>query len=88
MWVKLVLAPIKTRDGKLLLWQDNCESHCTPAIRYMMHELGVDEAFYPNNMTSILQVLDLVDNIPIKRHTRTLHAERIVEAFKQLCDNY
>lgn len=83
MWVELVMGPIKERDGKMLIWFDNCGSHKTFAVEKLLRELGIDIALLPPNMTDILQVLDLVVNGPLKRHIRTLRAKRIVQYFKQ-----
>jgi hypothetical protein len=51
---------------------DNCGSHKTYAIVKLFHELGVDMALLPLNMTDLLQALDLVVNAPIKAHIQDL----------------
>ena len=83
MFVDLILKDIKERDGKLLLWMDNCGPHKTDEVSNFINESGVNTALLPPNMTDLLQVLDLVVSGPLKRHTRTLRANRIVEYFKQ-----
>jgi hypothetical protein len=82
MWLELVMMPIQKRDGKLLLWMDNCGCHKTFAVEELMAALEMDVASLPPNMTHILQVLDLVVNGPLKAHTRNLRAFRIVKYFK------
>lgn len=82
MWLELVMMPIQERDGKLMLWMDNCGCHKTFAVEEMMKALQMDVACLPPNMTHILQVPDLVVNGPLKAYTRNLRAFRIVEYFK------
>ena len=74
--------PIKIRLGKMLLWCDNCGSHRTSSVRDAISETEIDVAFLPPNMTSELQVLDLVVNGPIKAHIKNKRAERLYESFK------
>jgi hypothetical protein len=82
MWLELVMMPIQKRDGRLLLWMDNCGCHKTFAVEEMMAVLQMDVACLPPNMKHILPVLDLVVNGPLKAHTRNLRASRIVKYFK------
>lgn len=77
----------KTESGRRLLWMDNCGSHKTDAIVKLFHELDIDMALLPPNMTDLLQVLDLVVNGPIKAHIRNLRAERILTAFRDYKEN-
>lgn len=83
MWYELVMHPIKTKLGKMLLWCDNCGSHRTSSVRDTIHETGIDVAFLPPNMTSELQVLDLVVNGPIKSHIKNKRAERLYDSFQK-----
>lgn len=83
MWYELVMHPIKTKLGKMLLWCDNCSSHRTSSVRDTIHETGIDVAFLPPNMTSELQVLDLVVNGPIKSHIKNKRAERLYDSFQK-----
>ena len=82
MWVELVMKPIKIRDGKALLWFDNCGCHKTHSISNTLSELEIRVACLPPNMTAILQVLDLVVNGPLKAHIRNIRANKIVQCFK------
>ena len=82
MWVELVIGPIKRRDGKMLLWFDNCGCHKVDVVEKQMSDMGIHVALLPPNMTAILQVLDLVVNGPLKAHIRHLRAMVIVESFK------
>lgn len=82
MWYELVMQPIRMRLGKMLLWCDNCGSHKTSSVRDIILETDIDVAFLPPNMTSELQVLDLVVNGPIKSHIKNKRAERLYESFQ------
>ena len=81
MWLELVMKPIRDRDGKLLLWMDNCGCHKVKCVEDLMIEFGIDLALFPPNMTGQLQPLDLYVNMPIKANTRKLRAKRIVLDF-------
>ena len=83
MWYELVMHPIKTKFGKMLLWCDNCGSNRTSSVRDTIHETDIDVAFLPPNMTSELQVLDLVVNGPIKSHIKNKRAERLYDSFQK-----
>lgn len=83
MWYELVMKPIKDNLGKLLIWQDNCGSHHTSSVTDVIHETGIDVAFLPPNMTSELQVLDLVVNGPIKSHIKNKRAIRLYDSFQK-----
>lgn len=82
MWYELVMQPIRMKLGKMLLWCDNCGSHKTSSVRDIILETDIDVAFLPPNMTSELQVLDLVVNGPIKSHIKNKRAERLYESFQ------
>ncbi len=82
LWFEIVMQPIRIRLGKLLLWCDNCGSHKTSCVRDIIEEVCIDVAFLPPNMTSELQVLDLVVNGPLKAHIRTKRANRLYNAFQ------
>ena len=82
MWYELVMQPMRMKLGKMLLWCDNCGSHKTSSVRDIILETDIDVAFLPPNMTSELQVLDLVVNGPIKSHIKNKRAERLYESFQ------
>ena len=82
LWFEIIMHPIKIKLGKMLLWCDNCGSHKTSIVRDTIKEVDIDVAFLPPNMTSELQVLDLVVNWPLKAHTRTKRANRLYDAFQ------
>lgn len=82
MWLELIIAPLKVKLGKILIWFDNCGCHKTPIVSTSFLENNIDVTFLPPNMTAILQVLDLVVNGPLKSHVRQLRAKRIVRSFK------
>ena len=82
LWFEVVMLPLKLKQGKMLLWCDNCGSHKTTCVNDVIREVGIDVAFLPPNMTSELQVLDLVVNGPLKAHIRTKRANRLYEAFQ------
>ena len=83
MYVDIILNPIKVRDAELLLWMDNCGPHKTTEVSDLFTKHKIDISLLPPNMTDVLQVLDLCVNGPLKRHTRTLRANRIVDYFKK-----
>ena len=82
MWYELVMQPIRMKLGIMLLWCDNCGTHKTSSVRDIILETEIDVAFLPPNMTSELQVLDLVVNGPIKSHIKNKRAERLYESFQ------
>ena len=88
MWVELVIGPIKRRDGKALLWFDNCGCHKVDVVEKQMSDMGLHVALLPPNMTAILQVLDLVVNGPLKAHIRHLRAMVIVRSFREFKEKY
>ena len=88
MWLETVIAPLKERLGKLMIWFDNCGCHKTDIVDIAIDRLGVQVACLPPNMTGVLQVLDLVVNGPIKAHTRNLRGARIVAAFGEFREMY
>ena len=83
MWFDLIILPIRNSKGKILLWVDNCGSHKTELVRNYVIKNVIDVAYLPPNMTSELQVLDLVVNGPLKAHIRQLRAKRIVTYLQQ-----
>jgi DDE superfamily endonuclease len=85
MWFDLIILPLKGKNEKknLFLWVDNCSSHETELVRNYVTKNEIDVAYLPPNMTSELQVLDLVVNGPLKTHIRQLRARRIVSYLQQ-----
>lgn len=83
MWFDLVILPIKNIKNKVFLWVDNCGSHKTELVRNYVDRNEIDVSYLPPNMTSELQVLDLVVNGPLKAHIRQLRAKRIVAALRE-----
>jgi len=65
----------------MLLLMDNCGPHKTDCLHSVFNEANVEVGLLPPNMTSELQVLDLVVNGPIKAHIRKLRAQRICNYF-------
>lgn len=82
MYIDLILQPILERDMKILLWMDNCKLHKAQCIDDSFNDNGIDVAWLPENTTDILQVLDVVVNGPIKRHTRSSRAMAIKKDFQ------
>jgi hypothetical protein len=82
MYTDLILEPYKEDKKKLLTWMDNCRSHTTDHISDQFNQKSIVSAFYPANMTSILQVLDLVVNGPIKTKTKSNRNQQIFEEFQ------
>ena len=84
MWLETIVAPLKERLGKLLIWFDNCGCHKTALVDSVIKSLQVHVACLPPNMTGVLQVLDLVVNSPLKAHSRKLRDHALLHAFKNL----
>jgi hypothetical protein len=77
MLIDLILKRRADSHGDLFLWMDNCGSHKTSFLSKVYEEAKTTVGLLPPNMTSKLQVLDLVVNGPIKAHIRNLRAARI-----------
>jgi len=78
MLIDLILQPKTLTQGeKFFLWMDNCGPHKTPCLSDVYAQAKTTVGLLPPNMTSKLQVLDLVVNGPIKAHIRNLRAKRI-----------
>ena len=74
MWFELVMKPIRERLKKIMLWCDNCGSHKTSSVRYIITETMIDVTFLTPNMIGEHQVLDLVVNGPIKARVKNKRA--------------
>jgi hypothetical protein len=87
MWLELCAKPAMQKycpqGNNILLWMDNCRIHHTNSIASITKDNGINMAYYPENMTAYLQVMDLVVNGPIKRHIRESNALRIFNAFQE-----
>ena len=55
MWLDTIVTPLKNKLGKLMLWFDNCGCHKTTVVDDVIHELGIQVACLPPNMTGVLQ---------------------------------
>ena len=82
MWLETIVAPLKERLGKLLIWFDNCGCQETSLVDSVINSLQVYVSCLPPNMTRVLQVLDLVVNGPLKTHSSRLRGSRIVACFQ------
>lgn len=82
LWFEIVMKPIKEKLGKMLLWNDNRGSLKTRAVKDVIDEIGIDVAYLPRNMTSDIQVLDLVVNGPLNAHISTNRANRLYSSFQ------
>ena len=90
MWLELVMGPIqreaeKTGD-KVFIIQDNCGLHKTDDVDKQYVDLNMTAAFLPENMTAILQVMDLIVNGLLKTNQRNYTAQQIVVAFREYRD--
>ena len=83
MLIDLIIGIWARDHGKLFLWMDNCGSHKTSCLSEVYENARTKVGYLPPNMTSKLQVLDLVVNGPIKSHIRGLRAKRIGEYFDE-----
>ena len=88
MIIDLILKPYAERNGgKLFLWMDNCGLHTTPCLENVYRQASTSLGLLPN-MTSTLQVLDLVVNGPMKAHIRNLRAGRLGDYFSDFKSVY
>jgi hypothetical protein len=78
-----ICRPIRDREGALLLWSDNCPSHCTQAIEDLYIEIDIDDAKYPKNCTDIVQPMDVSVNAGVKQHVRRNNAQAILNYLQQ-----
>ena len=70
------------------MWMDNCGLHTTPCLQNVYRQAGTSLGLLPPNMTSTLQVLDLVVNGPMKAHIRNLRAGRLGDYFSDFKSVY
>ncbi len=78
-----ICEPIRRKEGALLLWSDNCGSHCTKCIADLYKALDIIDAKYPKNCTDIIQPMDLSVNSAVKQHVRRNNAQAIVKDMQQ-----
>ena len=84
MLIDLILKPQAIlREGKLLVWMDNCSAHHVEALSSIFKEANVEVSFLPPNTTYLLQVLDLVVNGPLKAHIRRARSAAILKYFQE-----
>jgi len=88
MWIDLIAAPLVNQLGTILVWSDNCSCHVTNAVNQMYQQHGILHPYYPPNMTSKLQVIDLVVNGPIKQKVRSFRAKSMVEELEAYNERY
>ena len=73
----------KAKRGKALLIWDSCGPHKTAAVLAVLAEWGIKEMKLPvNNMTGLLQVMDLVGNGPLKAGIRRTRISNIFNYFQ------
>jgi len=67
MYTDLILKPKadKTPEKNLFIWMDYCGPHKTACLDQVYKDAHTEVGLLPPNMTSKLQVLDLVINGPI-----------------------
>jgi hypothetical protein len=84
MLIDLILKPQAVlREGKLLVWMDNCSAHHVEVLDTIFKEANIEVSFLPPNTTYLLQVLDLVVNGPLKAHIRRARSEAILRYFQE-----
>ena len=92
MYIELVLKPARAKIKEeieeadtFIPWQDNCKLHCTNVVLDWFIEANIEAAFYPENMTDHLQIMDLVVNRAYKqfvRRKRCVASMRYMEKYK------
>ena len=81
MWLDLVMGPIQREAEKTV--QDNCGLHKTSHVQLQYVDLKMLSAFLPENMTAILQVIDLMVNGLLKVDQRKNAANQTFLAFRR-----
>ena len=90
MWTDLVLGPFQVRRSAaqglrpplMLIW-DNCGSHTVPALDAVFSEHNVHVRQLPPRMTSVLQVMDLMVNGPVKAAIRKARCVDLMDYLRQ-----
>ena len=84
MWVATQLSSSAGRMGRraLVVW-DNCGPHSAPAVRAALAEHDIRAETLPPRMTSVLQVMDLVVNGPLKAAIRGARARALFKYFQK-----
>ena len=67
--------------GSNFIWMDNFSVHNNADVKSFLESVGVITAFYPPNMTSELQILDLVVNKLLKQAMRRWRDREIADYF-------
>ena len=82
MWLDLVMGPIQREaektDDKVFVVQDNCGLHKTSHVQQQYVDLKMLSAFLPENMTAILQAIDLMVNGLLKVDQRNQFFAKII----------
>ena len=78
LYVDVLLGPTKEKLGKLFLVWDSCGPHTVQAVKDVFAEWGIDVAQLPVRMTSLLQIMDLVVNGPVKAAVRDARCQQLV----------
>ena len=75
MWCDLMVGPWTQAHGKkaIIIW-DNFSPHLSDLVKSEFKKWGIDVTELPPNMTSLLQVVDLIINAPVKADQRRRRA--------------
>ena len=60
-----------TEPRRLLVW-DSCATHLTDKVTEELNRRNIDQAVIPGGLTSLLQLLDVAVNKPLKDHMKQL----------------
>mmetsp|Transcript_25809 Transcript_25809/g.43322 ORF Transcript_25809/g.43322 Transcript_25809/m.43322 type:complete len:390 (+) Transcript_25809:765-1934(+) len=85
---KQIELKLAKEDDKFLMVADNCGCHKTKEVLEEFIAAGWLIEFFPPNMTSKLQPMDLVVNAPCKSAMRRRRVEIILEYFGRYKDEY
>ena len=84
MWLDLQLGPFYAkRRGRCANVWDNCGPHGTQAVQEYAEKWGINNLPLPQNMTDVLQVMDLAVNSPVKSGIRADRCQFLFEYFQQ-----
>ena len=85
MWADVMLGNfVKSKEGhKIVIVWDNVSSHLSVIVKKILKEdHGIETVELPKNMTSILQVCDLIINGPLKADQRRVRAKALYDYFQ------
>jgi DDE superfamily endonuclease len=88
MWLDTQLKPFVDKHGKLVIVWDNVSSHANQYLKEQFELSGVILGFLPKYMTSLLQVIDIIINGPLKSDQRHQRAAKVFTYVDNYTDEF